>query len=412
MRGQGRCILAAKANPQKYRKIVMWACKHEYSYDTQSEGTRAYTTYSLINCYEDKMPFIEALIETFNSKLVFRGWKMQYLAETLAHFALDGYEAADVALWHKYDALYDDLLMRQRRPRGYFYSRDDFETVALSLLTDEAAAEWIATDLGRLYLHRNFVDRSDFEWLIIVMVDRYGKHLRKIARKDKEVAKIVALYAESKAETTSWRKQWATRTAEDKQAKLMSDVNAYLAATEAEDKISTLRPFTFRPYPCDPSPIIADTQSDNEDLRWVAYRALGEIRHPAVREFALQHVQDNIEEVFEAFACNYQPTDAELLESIVKSVPVNTRWWRDGIWHGVFMDVLAMNHQGCKTPISVLQYIYENNYCSGCRLTALRQLVKRHAATDDMLNECLYDCSDETRDYVSRLLSRRNKTKG
>lgn len=32
-RGQGRCILATQAEPDKYYQLVLWACRHELAFE-------------------------------------------------------------------------------------------------------------------------------------------------------------------------------------------------------------------------------------------------------------------------------------------------------------------------------------------------------------------------------------------
>ena len=58
-------------------------------------------------------------------------------------------------------------------------------------------------------------------------------------------------------------------------------------------------------------------------------------------------------------------------------------------------------------PISALQFIFEHNYCSMCRLDTLRQLGKRRKLNPELLEECLYDSNDEIRTYARRALNRR-----
>ena len=46
-RGLGRCVMAVRQKPEKYRDIVLWACKRNLAYDAQSEGTRSWYAYTM-----------------------------------------------------------------------------------------------------------------------------------------------------------------------------------------------------------------------------------------------------------------------------------------------------------------------------------------------------------------------------
>ena len=63
LRGLGRCVLAVRAEPEKYRDLVLWACKRDFAYDAQIEGTRSWYTYTLANAYPDKETFLNAAAE-------------------------------------------------------------------------------------------------------------------------------------------------------------------------------------------------------------------------------------------------------------------------------------------------------------------------------------------------------------
>ena len=60
LRGLGRCVIAVRQEPEKYRDLVLWACKRNYAYDAQSEGTRSWYTYTMADAYPDKETFLNA----------------------------------------------------------------------------------------------------------------------------------------------------------------------------------------------------------------------------------------------------------------------------------------------------------------------------------------------------------------
>ena len=312
LRGQGRCILAAQAGPERYRDIVLWACGQELAFDAQSDGTRSWFIHRLICCYPDKKPFLDAIIQSFDRAKPDRGWKLICLAERLNYFSDEGEAAAEQALWRKYEALYAQLLARKRLSGGLFPLRDNFSMLCDILAEDLDAHIRIAEDLGRLFREKSLYDGFDFIWLYH---NGHSGALKKLAGK-----------------------------------------------------------------------------SEN-------------IRHPLVREFALQNLDSDMTDVLPVFIRNVRDEDAALLEGLVKQIPVGPD--DESGWHRIYIHVLNMAKKGLKAPPGLLTHIYEHSYCSCCRDRALRQLGKRRLLTEEMLQECLFDSNEEIRHYAAQRLKRR-----
>lgn len=415
LRGQGRCILAVKDNPKKYRDLVMWACGNNLSFDTQCEGSRAWYVHELVSFYPDTMPFVEVAVKGLEKSRSDGSWRILYLSELLSHFVLDGCEIAKVALENKYQQLYDSLMARKRPKNGVNHERDDFTMLCLIMAEDEASFIKIAEDIGRLYRCRPFYDGYDFDWVYDCKGKKYLSALKKAATTSKNIACYLEKQRECEREWEESRKnsntlkkkgialsRWLALKA-NKETVLQYAYN-YLAQDDLEKRAEALEAFCWCPYPEDPSPIIEDTESECEKLQDAAWRALGKIRHPHVREFAFSKIDSDLVNVLPLFVKNYLSKDADLLEQLVRSVPVDHD--DSSGWHGVQLDVLGMEDDGIKAPPTLLRYIYESTFCSCCREHALLQMGKRRMLTDDILQECLYDSNDEIRTYASECLKR------
>ena len=115
LRGQGRCLQAVRQDPEKFRNVVLWACGHLVAFDPQCEGCKSVFVYELICCYDDRQPFVDALVESLHKSKSNGGWKTLYFAEVLSHFAADGFLDAQQALWEKYEVLYAVLLKNRKK---------------------------------------------------------------------------------------------------------------------------------------------------------------------------------------------------------------------------------------------------------------------------------------------------------
>ena len=412
LRGQGRCILAARENPEKFYNEVLWACSNEVAFDAQCEGTRSLFVYEIINCFEDKTPFLNAVINALKNSKSDGRWLTLYLAELLGFFADDGYEEAFEALWEKYEELYIHILKTEEQPDGVFNERDDFENIALVLSDRKKYFFRIAEDIGKLYVEKPFLDGGDFDWLWASKGKRRIRGLEKLAKKSTYIAEYLRASLEEEREYKEMllarRKDsempLRLRVKMNKDNAVSEAVQNYLSQTDADERAKALKNFCISAYPGDPAPILKDAKSDNEELRFAALYALSKIRHPAVREFAEKNLEKDLENALPIFIKNYTPADTSFLVEKVKSVPVD---FEDSTcWHHIFSTVIGMAFDGLKAPAELLYYIYEMNYCSNCRWSTLRQMRRRRLLTDEILQECLYDHNDDIRKLAAKKLSK------
>ncbi len=411
LRGQGRCIIAARKEPERYKKVILWACSHEVAFDPQCEGTKADYVYELITCFHDRSPFLEAAVSAFEKCRSDRGWLTPYLAELLTFFARDGSKMAEDALWKKYEMLYAALLNKKKAPCGVFPQRDDFAMLAQVLALSRSAMGKIAADIGRLYLERDFYTAYDFDWLFETKAERYMKSLQRKAERCPHTREFLRqglapkkgfkpvppkALSELSGVVLSVRLRKADADA------VRSYADNYLSETEPEVRAKALKAFCRCAFPYEPDAIIADAGSDFPALRDAAFEALENIRSSAVRAFALKELERGNNNAIRIFINNYLPEDEQLLTELVAALPVDFQ--ENGTWHGVYSTVLDMKSQGLTAPIPVLLHIYENCYCSLCRCEAIRQLDKRRALGREISEECLFDCCYEARKLAQKRL--------
>lgn len=417
LRGQGRCVKAVRKNPERYRKVVLWACSHEVAFDTQCEGSKAWFVYQLILAYSDTTPFVEKAIESLDKAKSNYGWKMLYLAELLDLMAEDGWIPAKDALWRKYEQLYAILINRKRPKYGVFEERDDYAMLCQVLAWDKESLARIAEDVGRLYRLRTFYDGYYFDWLYDAKAKPHIKYLERLAKKSENIA---AYLAEGKAQEETFQKKWESPVRERPRQGIalsiwlrnkadaeivMQYANEYLNAVEPDERAKALDAFRRCPFPLEPLPIIEDASSEFEPLKEAAILALENVRHPDVRAFALQNVDEKPESYLPLLVRNYELQDEELLTELIESVQID--WKCSTPWHGLQLDVLRMKDYSLKAPGRLLAFIYENTYCSCCRERALVQMGRRRLVTAEMLQECLYDSNEDIREYARKRMKKK-----
>lgn len=406
LQGRGKCVLAVQADPEKYREEVKWACRELVAFDTQCEGSRAWLVYSLVRLYPDRTPFVKAACDALIDCPSDGSWHVSSLAELVELFFQDGDQSAWKALMTKYRQLYHQML-RVGPPQDscYWAQRDDYERLAVILGWNRDYCLDIARDMGRLSLETEWLKDYDFDWFYDTKARRYLRSLTKAAETDPLLTEFHRVhetaYQKFQAQLAQRRSKRLPYNCRDEEP-IHAAVEKYLSAITPEEKCEALDAFHWTPYPTDPAPIIADSQSDHERLRIAAWNVLEDIRHPVVREYALQHLETP--EGFAVFCANYNAADEKPLLDRLRSVPVDFE--ETTSWHGDQMAVRKMK----KPPKEALQYIFDTTYCSWCRWNTLTEMGKRRMLTPELLEECQYDSNDNIRAYARRCLNRRKRT--
>lgn len=419
LRGLGRCVIAVRKEPEKYRDIVLWACKRNFAYDAQSEGTRSWYTYTMADAYPDKETFIHTAAEALKKYRPNGSWDLLHLSEILMFFAMDGYESARAALEEKYQEILIGMFARKRRPNRVFHERSDLEQLGLVLAVDSKSFLRIAGDFGRLYREKKYMYDGDFAWFFSSKGGQYRKTMEAAARKNENIAcfmKREQADIDAQEQLRQQRKEkpeenltgfrlsrWLAKKADSETVERYAC--AYREQREPEARAKALEAFTWCPYPGDPSPILEDTRSVDEKLRSTAWQALENLRHPAVRDFAHNNAAKS-NRTFENFALlvtNYIPEDAMLLESILKELISKKNW--DDV-HAAGMDIYRAfrENSGIPHPKHLLPILYEYNPCSFCRESALVYMSKHRMLTKEMLEECQFDSNDDIRKMATKRL--------
>lgn len=419
LRGLGRCVIAVRQEPEKYRDLVLWACKRNYAYDAQSEGTRSWYTYTMADAYPDKETFLNAAADALKKYRPNNGWDLLHLSEILVFFAMDGYEAAQQALEEKYQEILTEMFARKRRPNRVFSELSDLEQLGLILAIDSKSFLRIAGDFGRLYREKKYMYDGDFSWFFSSKGGQYRRTMETAARRNENIACFMQREQAALVAQEDHRKQrqnlspetytgiqlsmWLAKKA-DKQT-VERYALAYREQMQPELRAKALEAFTWCPYPGDPQPLIDDAQSDREVLSRIAWQALEHLRHPAVRDFA-HHNAAKGNRTFENFALlvtNYIPEDAMLLESILKELILHKNW--DEV-HAAGMDVYRAfgRDSVIPHPKHLLPLLYEYNPCSYCRESALAYMSKHRMMTKEILMECQFDSNEDIRRMAEKRL--------
>ncbi len=411
-RGLGRGVLAVREDPERYRELVLWACGRNLSFDTQCEGTKAWYDYQLISCYSDNNKFLELIENKLRNKSPDKSWDYLHFAELLVYFAKDGHESAETALWDKYESLLFRLESFRRNSWIKRQTIDCFETICIALSWKKENYFRIAEDIGGLFLKSKQYDAWDFAWLCESRPREFNSELRRKSKSSRELSAFFAAFDDRKKEMKNWSANQTKRQIPEGGRALSvylkrkapelatSYAEVYLSQKNPEERAKALEAFFVCPYPLDPTPIMKDAESDCHLLRSAAIEALGEIRNQKVREYALGHINDDIDGILPIVIKNYMPEDEAFLRKYISELQVDYSC-KTG-WHEIHFEILDLFDADAKItrpPKSLLPVLYESTLCSCCRETVVRLMSKYRMISDSMWEELLFDSNDDIRAF-------------
>lgn len=125
-----------------------------------------------------------------------------------------------------------------------------------------------------------------------------------------------------------------------------------------------------------------------------------EVRNLGLR--LLQAIPPRVDAV-NLFGKNYEPGDSTLLESVLPTEGDSD------VLHGIGIDLLDV-YSETKTPefAGCMKWLYEFGPCSMCREDAVEYLGEMNAIEQGMIEECMWDSCDKTREWAKSVSANNN----
>lgn len=415
--GHGRAYMIAKADPERYREKIMSACRKDYAYDMQSEGSRAFLTYDLISLFDDPTPFIEAIKESYKDPVADEDWKqICYLTDLLLFFeqrktVINKYKQLEKNLYS--DELHDMVPLCQ-----------PFEYVAIKLIEDSSIKViWnVANDIGKWFLSRTEDPQrlaSQFLWFDGILEDELGEDrfdelLKYNSDSDgvKEYVRIMSLPREygridrvknaTSGIVMSWiRKEPKIERSEMLERGLMTMSSAealklaeqFTMETDTDIKASIASVFTSGKYrwPLDAGILIECGTSDNKRLAKEVNTALSLLKDERLHDYATDLLQKGFDsDAISILINNIRKSDESLILSLLEELPITEE--NEGDWHGIASDI-GSNGDNPELPESLLTWAYESTLCSWCRKIIVEKMINRGMLTAEIKEELLWDAN-------------------
>lgn len=417
MAGHGRAYVIAKADPERYREKIMAACRKDYAYDMQSEGSRAFLTYDLISLFDDPTPFIEAIKESYKDPAADEDWKqICYLTDLLLFF-----EQRETVI-NKYKQLEKNLYSDELRDMVPLCQ--PFEYVAIKLIEDSSIKViWnVANDIGKWFLSRTEDPQrlaSQFLWFDGILEDELGEDrfdelLKYNSDSDgvKEYVRIMSLPREygriDRVEnaTSEIVMSWIRKEPEIERSEMlnrglmtMSKSEALKLAeqfsmeTDTDIKAAIASVFTSGkyPWPLDAGILIECGASDNKRLAKEVNTALTLLKDERLHDYATALLQKGFDsDAISILINNIRKSDESLILSLLEELPITEE--NEGDWHGIASEI-GSNGDDPEMPESLLIWAYESTLCSWCRKNIVEEMINRGMLTDELKEELRWDAN-------------------
>ena len=411
--GHGRAYVIARADPERYRDRIMAACRKDYSFDMQCEGSRAFLTYDLISLFDDPTPFIEAIKESYKDPVADEDWKqICYLTDLLLFFeqrktVINKYKQLEKNLYS--DELRDTLCQ-------------SFEYVAIKLIEDSSIKViWnVVNDIGKWFLSRTEDPQrllSQFLWFDGNLEDELGEDrfdelLKYNSDSDgvKEYVRIMSLPPEFgrkdrvKNATSEIVMSWIRKEPKIERSEMrarglmtMSRTEAlklaeqFIIETDTDIKASIASVFTSVKYhwPLDAGLLIECAASDNPRLAKEVRSALSLLKDERLHDYAISILEKGFDYTAVSILINnIRKSDESFILSLLEELPVTEENEKD--WHLIASDI-GVNGDNPELPESLLTWAYESTLCSWCRKNIVEKMIKRGMLTAEIKEELRWD---------------------
>jgi hypothetical protein len=430
--------LRSSAEPRRYGEAVRWACLHLTAYDFQSEGGRGW--------YLHEAARLTGLAQSIEAEVVDRfavcppdGWRFHYLLDILTQFALDGSERSRQALWEVYSRLMARFARTVRRD-VWWSGVISLESLALALVRVDGwdAARTALSDFGdalamgpevpkraRWVYFPDYFDPSVRERFGAAAVDAYladqpAPGLRVYGETaavwrtrpgrggdhspEPTVAALVDLADRARRGEISPRRLLpVVRQLCWRRDPVYADQVARLGLAESDPVIKTALLWWFRrrafPLPDDDLAPLVD--SDHDELRGVVRSILGQRPAAWKRQHALDLLKDpeQVGEALNLLQASYRPEDEPVVEAAIRRLSL-----RHDTWHAAYHNVIDLLRPDDR-PVAtrLLEHIYRQSLCSGCRESAVRLMRDKRALPDEIARECLWDAQADIRQFAAQL---------
>lgn len=430
-KGLGRAMMHVKRyGLEDIADTLLDACIHNKIYDAQCEARRTDWLYAMFNNSPQYNDFRDAILSALKKE---SGWReISQLCDLAKEMALDGDEYARAAI--------KDFALKSAAVQ----EETDYFGIDEYIKIDGAD---VVLELARIYGQR-LIENSEEEVLgRLSYEDEECKAFKQLLQEHSYTDSRIKIYfdylvdndgidpfvvpseTDREMESENRKREFLSQYNVERIidcVKIEDNKNRYICRTfgryaEQEDlkvifaellkaKEDAVRKRLLWIFSTIPLPAIHEcffewADSNDEELRAAILSAFGNSKDDRVHEFARQRVREGKilgwgnSFVLDIFEKNFANDDAKLIsDAILASKPTEDDIHRFGL---SITSIAAENKT--RELKELLMWVYENTPCSNCRESAVKRLNEIGALNQKMIDECIWDGSEDIREFASSL---------
>jgi hypothetical protein len=182
------------------------------------------------------------------------------------------------------------------------------------------------------------------------------------------------------------------------------------STTDEMRQLALLHVFITAQYPLSIDFLLKLAHSPNKTLAGAVVTALANIKDERIHNLAIELIRD-IElsyDTLRLFIQNFQ-NDYDIILDLLKRENQRLKIEEsDFDFHSLTMQVRHIfEHNKGSESLDILLFLYHNTICSHCRMQIVKIMCDNDIILDNLVEECQYDCDEETRNIVSEYIKQK-----
>lgn len=435
--GLGGAIIELKNNQDgnaQHRDAVLRACFYDTRYDAQSEATRHNYLFEAITCFADRAYFEDKIIDRFNRTNGL--YLTSQLCNLLTLLAKNGNGNAATALQKKFDALAARLphitrygfqsaprenaeqlaicLMDLYGIKSFFQTAQKFGSILLKTKKEYVLSyDWFLDSAKRKLGKRKILEGLEKKAITSLETRRFLDEIKRDSKKYAELEKtredkitLQDLLDAAESDKAILFYGYGHRLAKKATAEELAEIAGKIDNTD-NPLIKTALLSVFRgvdyPYPVDR--LLAIYHAGNDQVKEMALQALGRFKHKQIHALAVYNLRNGLHIIESLWLLKKNFHDEYgLVLNALKSYKNSEEY----DYHALTLAIQKIfSTRPNPKAKNILLFDYHKNRCSYCRRHIVEIMCKSNCIPDNILEECLYDCNEDTRKTAARHKKRR-----
>lgn len=416
-RGTGEAYILLKKNQQiDFSDLIIKGAIRNYSYDNQSEGSRADYIYRLIKNSKQKDKIVKSILTKLQSEKN-DDFGLYQMCDLAVNFYKAGYAEAKQAVYNRFEKniLEDyafcgtEAMMELHGVEGVLKVAELVGKILIENPNDYESS-WRIDDFQKNNKQIDIYKELEKAASENIFIKAYYNSIKKnkwTVPRYKKIKRLTYELVKEKMESKKFFFLSSGRSSELTELEVEKLANEFLLEKDNQKKELYLRFFALRKFPYEYSPIFKIAIGRNpKNTRLVEYaiESLKHFKSDEIREFAIEKIKSkkNPADYLCLLVSNYKKGDYKLLTEVINRS--NDYDYIHSLVSGLIEIYQANPTKECKEP---LELMYNKMNCGLHRVDIVEILNENNVLSDKVFKELEFDSDEQIRKLYRRSKNRR-----